>query len=56
VTAGAATVAKLTHDRRSTNPVWGASGIAFTRLTARRNDYPTAEIWQMDASGLTCTR
>jgi hypothetical protein len=50
-TAGVATAVRLTHDRRSTNPVWGATGIAFTRLTARHGDYPTAEIWQMNASG-----
>ena len=31
--------------------MWGATGIAFTRLTARRNDFPTAEIWQMNSLG-----
>jgi WD40 repeat protein len=51
VTAGAPTGAKLTHDRRSANPVWGTTGIAFTHLTARHNDYSTAQIWEMDASG-----
>jgi hypothetical protein len=50
-TAGSPTVQKLTHDKSSTDPVWGAKGIVFTRLTYRKGTYPAAQLWLLPAGG-----
>jgi hypothetical protein len=38
---------QLTHDNHSEWPVWGASGIAYQHLTARRKGQGTTPEWQL---------
>jgi Tol biopolymer transport system component len=42
-------VTQLTRDGRSLNPVWGARGIAFDRLTRRRGNAPVYQIFLLSA-------
>jgi hypothetical protein len=43
---------QLTHDGRSEYPLWGPSGIVYSRETARaKNPYPELQLWFIRASG-----
>jgi Tol biopolymer transport system component len=43
---------QLTHDGRSELPLWGPSGIVYSRETARaKNPYPELQLWLMNADG-----
>jgi hypothetical protein len=43
---------QLTHDNRSELPLWGPSGIVYSRETARaRNPYPELQLWLMNTDG-----
>jgi Tol biopolymer transport system component len=43
--------ARLTHDGRSLNPVWGRNGIAFDRERLRSGEAPAYQLWSMSADG-----
>jgi hypothetical protein len=43
--------ARLTHDGRSLNPLWGPNRIAFDRERLRRNDAPDYQLWLIGDDG-----
>jgi hypothetical protein len=43
---------QLTSDGHSEDPLWGPSGIIYSRATARaKNPYPELQLWQMNTDG-----
>ncbi len=56
VPAAGGPLRRLTFDRHSLNPVWGAKGIAFDRERLRRDDAPVFQIWLDPAHPRQITR
>jgi len=51
-TAAGTNTRQLTHDGRSENPLWGPSGIVYSRETPRaKSPYPELELWLMNGDG-----
>ncbi len=42
---------RITRDRRSLNPLWGASGIIHDRMTAREGDAPSYNLFEIQPDG-----
>jgi Tol biopolymer transport system component len=50
-TIAAGTRARITHDGRSLDPVWGPDGLVFDRMRRRRGDAPAFQLWAAQADG-----
>jgi hypothetical protein len=42
---------RITRDRRSLNPLWGPAGIVHDRMTARQNDVPSYNLFEIQPDG-----
>jgi hypothetical protein len=42
---------RITRDRRSLNPLWGATGIVHDRMNAREGDAPTYNLFEIQPDG-----